>query len=232
MRKIVIICQGRTGSTNLSDFYKKKYKIKNLGEIFRNKDYVNDPDSLIQELANKKNWIVKLIPIQVLNAAFASFLKKKYPVTSFNNKMRIFQHIENFRSSLTNYNYYLEHKQEIFQEAIDICLKIINLSDHHCYLYRKDFVGQIQSLVGAAMSHEYGPNRTKEKVYVPEELITSYRDSIIKTYELIKEIYIRSPNDIISTESLTVGKKYNPVTVKSNSVSLDDYDVGKEIFGI
>ena len=232
MRKIVIICQGRTGSTNLSDFYKKKYKIRNLGEIFRNKDYVNDPDSLIQELANKKNWIVKLIPIQVLHAAFASFLKKKYPVTSFNNKMRIFQHIENFRNSGTNYSYYLEHKQEIFQEAIDICLKIINLSDHHCYLCRKDFIGQIKSLVSADISQEFGPNRAKEKVYVPEELITSTRNSLIKTYELIKEIYIRSPNDIIFTESLTVGKKYNPITLKSNSVSLDDYDVGKEVFNI
>ena len=232
MRKIVIICQGRTGSTNLSDFYKKKYKIRNLGEIFRNKDYVNDPDSLIQELANKKNWIVKLIPIQVLHAAFASFLKKKYPMTSFNNKMRIFQHIENFRNCGTNYSYYLEHKQEIFQEAIDICLKIINLSDHHCYLCRKDFIGQIKSLVSADISQEFGPNRAKEKVYVPEELITSTRNSLIKTYELIKEIYIRSPNDIIFTESLTVGKKYNPITLKSNSVSLDDYDVGKEVFNI
>ena len=232
MRKIVIICQGRTGSTNLSDFYKKKYKIRNLGEIFRNKDYVNDPDSLIQELANKKNWIVKLIPIQVLHAAFASFLKKKYPVTSFNIKMRIFQHIENFRNSGTNYSYYLEYKQEIFQEAIDICLKIINLSDHHCYLYRKDFVGQVKSLVSANISQEFGPNRAKEKVYVPEELITSTRNSLIKTYELIKEIYTRSPNDIISTESLTVGKKYNPVTVKSYLALLDDYDVGKEVFNI
>jgi hypothetical protein len=231
MRKIVIICQGRTGSTNLSDFYKKKYKIKNLGEIFRNKDCVNDPDSLIQELANKKNWIVKLIPIQVLNVAFATFLKKKYPL-SFNNKMRIFQHIENFRNSGTNYDYYLKHKQEIFNEAIDICIRVINLSDHHYYLYRKNFVAQVKSLVSATMSQEYGPNREKEKIYVPDEIITSTRNSLIKTYELIKEVYTRSPNEVISTESLTVGKKYNSIIVNGNFDIIENYEVEKEVFTV
>jgi hypothetical protein len=231
MKRIVIICQGRTGSTNLSDFYKKKYKIKNLGEVFRHKGYVDDYNSLINDLSNKPKWIVKIIPIQVLNAAFLSFLKKKYPPT-FNNKMRIFQHIEAFRSTGTSYSYYLEYKQEIFQEEVNICLQIINLSDYHCYLYREDFAGQVKSLVSAAMSQEYGPNRAKEKVYVPEEFIINTRNSLIKTYELIKEIYTKYPNDIVTTESLAIGKKYNPITVKSKLEKLDDYDVGKEVFGI
>lgn len=232
MKRIVIICQGRTGSTNLSDFYKRKYKIKNLGEVFRHKDYVDDYTSLINDLANKPNWIVKLIPIQVLNAAFVSFLRKKYSQTSFNNKMRVFQHLESFRSTGTSYDYYLQHKQEIFQEAVDICLKIINLSDYHCYLYREDFASQVKSLVSAAMSQEYGPNRSKEKVYVPEELVISTRNSLIKTYELVKEIYTHSPNSVITTESLNAGKRYNPITVKSKLETVDDYDVGKEVFGI
>lgn len=229
MKKIVIICQGRTGSTNLSDYYKKKYKIKNLGEVFRHNVYTNDPDTLIQELTNKPNWIVKLIPFQVLNAAFAAFLKKKYPPT-FNNKMRIFHYIENFKNESTNYSYYVENKQEILQEAIDICIKIISLSDHHCYLYRKDFIGQVKSLVGAAFSKEFGPNRTTEKIYVPDTNITNTSDSLIKTYELIKELYSLSPNEIITTESLVVGKKYNPINIKGNFDIISNYDVEKEVF--
>jgi hypothetical protein len=90
MKKIVIICQGRTGSTNLSDFYKKKYKIKNMGEVFRNLNCVKDPEHLINELTKKPNWIVKLIPLQVLHSAFVSFINKKYSQLSFNNSTRVF----------------------------------------------------------------------------------------------------------------------------------------------
>jgi hypothetical protein len=232
MRKIVIICQGRTGSTNLSDFYKKKYKIKNLGEVFRHKDYVDNPDDLINELSVKQTWIVKLIPIQVLNAAFLSFLKKKYSQKIFNNKMRVIQHVENFKASGTSYSYYIENKEEIFQEAIDICLRIIELSDHHCYLYRKDFVGQIKSLASAFMTNEFGPNREKEKVYVPDEVIIGTRAGMIRTYELIKKIYTQSPSEAVSVESLSIGKKYNSITVKGNFDIIEDYDVEEQVFQV
>ena len=232
MKRIVIICQGRTGSTNLSDFYKKKYKIKNLGEVFRHKDYVDNPDNLISDLLVKQTWIVKLIPIQVLHAAFLSFLKKKYSQRIFNNKMRIIQHVENFKTSGTSYSYYIENKEEIFQEAVDICSKIIEISDHHCYLYRKDFVGQIRSLASASITNEFGPNREKEKVYVPDEVIIGTRTGMIKTYELIKKIYTRSPGEVVSTESLRNSKKYNSITVKGNFSIIEDYDVEEQVFRV
>lgn len=232
MKRIVIICQGRTGSTNLSDFYKKKYKIKNLGEVFRHKDYVDDPDELIKELSAKQTWIVKLIPIQVLKAAFLAFLKKKYSQKIFNNRMRVIQHVENFKTSGTSYDYYIEHKEEILKEAVSICSTIIELSDHHCYLYRKDFIGQIRSLASASMTNEFGPNREKEKVYVPDDVIIGTRTSIVRTYELTKRIYTTFPGEIVSTESLSIGKKYNSITVKGNFDLIEDYDVEKQVFQI
>lgn len=232
MKRIVIICQGRTGSTNLSDFYKKKYKIKNLGEVFRRKVYIDSPDTLISELSNKPTWIVKLIPLQVLRAAISSFLKKKFPQNIFNNKIRVLQHLENFQNSGTNYKYYREYEKEITQEAIDICLKIIDISDHHCYLYRKNFVSQVKSLVNAELSKEYGPNRIKEKIYAPDERIKGTYNSLVKTYELIKMIYEKSPNDIISTESLTVRSTYNPIVTKGNFDIISNYDVEKEVFNM
>jgi len=232
MRKIVIICQGRTGSTNLSDFYKKKYKIKNLGEVFRRKDYVNNPDDLINELSVKQTWIVKLIPIQVLNAAFLTFLNKKYSQKLFNNKIRIIKHLENFDLYRTNYNYYVENKEEILKEAVDICLKIIHLSDHHCYLYRKDFVGQIRSLSRALLTQEYGPNREKENIHITDEVIIKTRIGLINTYELIRNIYKISPGEIISTESLNMSEKYNSIAVKGNFNIIEDYDIEEQVFEI
>lgn len=232
MKRIVIICQGRTGSTNLSDFYKKKYKIKNLGEVFRHKDYIDDPDELIKELSAKQTWIVKLIPIQVLKAAFLAFLKKKYSQKIFNNRMRVNHHVENFDLYRTNYSYYIENKDEILKEAVDICLKIIKLSDHHCYLYRKDFIRQIQSLSRALLTKEYGPNREKENIYITDEVIIRTRIGLINTYELIKKIYKILPSEIISTESLDMSEKYNSITVKGNFDLIEDYDVEKQVFQI
>jgi hypothetical protein len=230
MKKIVIICQGRTGSTNLSDFYKKKYKIKNMGEVFRNLNYVKDSEYLINELNKKPNWIVKLVPLQVLRSAFVSFINKKYSQLSFNNKMRVFQHIEHFKNNGTNYSYYIENKEEILQEAIDICVKIIKVSDHHCYLYRRDFIGQIKSLVSASIVKEYGPNRKKEKVYVPTEKIATTSNNIIDTYELIQRLYAIIPGELIETESMRVGKKYNQITVYGNFDTINNYDIEREVF--
>lgn len=230
MKKIVIICQGRTGSTNLSDFYKKKYKIKNMGEVFRNLNYVKDSEHLIDELNKKPNWIVKLVPPQVLHSAFILFVNKKYSQLSFNNKMRVFQHIEHFKNDGTSYSYYIKNKEEILQEAIDICIRIIKVSDHHCYLYRRDFIGQIKSLVSASMLKEYGPDRKKEKVYAPAEKIATTTSNIIDTYELIQRLYTIIPGELIETESMRIGKKYNQITVYGEFDTISNYDIEKEVF--
>jgi hypothetical protein len=201
-----------------------------MGEVFRNLNCVKDPEHLINELNKKPNWIVKLVPLQVLHSAFVSFINKKYSQLSFNNKIRIFQHIENFKNNGTSYSYYIENKEKILQEAIDICLRIITVSDHHCYLYRRDFIGQIKSLVSASIVKEYGPNRKKEKVYAPTEKIATTSNSIIDTYELIQRLYAIIPGELIETESMRVGKKYNQITVYGNFDTINNYDIEREVF--
>jgi hypothetical protein len=232
MKRIVIICQGRTGSTNLSDYYKKKYKIKNMGEVFRNSEYKKDPSDLFKKLTNKPNWIIKLIPIQVLNSAVNEFLKIHVPNKTFNDKIRIRQNLEDFQTYGTEGEFYKKNKKEIVQIFVDICSKIILLSDKHIFLYRRDFNSQVKSLVIANRTNEFGPERIKEKTAALSYEIQNTFNSLRQTYELVRAVFLSVPGETLAIEDFNFGKKYNPVKLLTDVSQLEFYDVEKEVFDI
>jgi hypothetical protein len=234
MKRIVIICQGRTGSTNLSDFYKKKYNIKNMGEVFRNLEYKKDPNKLVLDLNNKPNWIVKLVPIQMLDAAVNEFLAIGGPGKTFNDKIRTRQYLEDYLQYRTESKFYKKNKKEITNIIINLCIKIIALADKHVYLYRKDIHSQVKSLTIASRTKEFGPYRAKEKAAVFSEELRQTFNSLKQTYELIKEVYSVVPGELLALEDFDfdIGKKYNSITLVGDKHHLEEYNVEVEVFGI
>jgi len=218
-RKFLIIAPPRTGSTSYAFQLGKEYAVRTDPSIeLFHPDYVSlhyqnkSMAEFLQTLTHNSNWVFKIQPMQLL----------------------LWYHNTNggCLTKLTSNNQWL-----VNAELLEFYSDLIECSNHHIYLYRRNFIDQVLSRAVAYKTNKFFIDReATTPIILSDHEIMLARQEIYYQWQIIKILYNHKPGKVIALEdhsdNLYIKKYPRYQNVVGNTDLISDFDVESEIFGI
>jgi len=99
--------------------------------------------------------------------------------------------------------------KNINKNLVDTIVSLIDISDKHYFLYRENFVEQVESYALGKMSNQWLDNRDATDMYIDEATVTNCKNDLLYQYDIIKQVYTARPGELVSLEQFgTKGERY------------------------
>jgi hypothetical protein len=210
MKKILVVCPLRVGSTYFCNMLAAQHQLPVLPELFNISDKLRmqqawqdkdnfykmlkieqQTESTISELYHTTEWVAKAVPYYIW------WQSKRKPAEFF----RIFSDVH-------------------------------SLADQVYYLYRQDFQEHVRSTCASMITKRYFADRTPDHIQMSGDEIRSYENRIKQHWKLIRDLYKVFPGTLVKMEDLP-GQRYNQVyTFSPEFDQVSDFNISREVFGL